>query len=180
MREIRLHGRGGQGTVTSAEILVHAAVAENLHASCFPYFGFEKKGGPVSAFVRIDTQKIRQKTQVYNPGCVVVMDPTLVSAVNVFEGMAPESVLVINTKKPISDYPIPPQVRRVGYLDATGLALDLLGRPVPNTVMLGAFVAATGWVDLERVVARAAEIFGPQNATAVREGYARTTVVNLQ
>lgn len=177
MREIRLHGRGGQGTVTSAEILVYAAVAGEQFASCFPYFGFEKKGGPVSAFVRIDQQKIRQKNQVYNPDCVVVMDPTLVNAVNVFEGMREGSVLVINTKKSLDQYPIPPQVTRVACVDATAIALETLSRNVPNTVMLGALVAATGWVSLDHVADRSAEIFGAENATAVREGFARTVVV---
>lgn len=177
MKEIRLHGIGGQGTVTAAEVLVYAAVIGNKFASCFPYFGFEKKGGPVSAFVRIDDAKIRQKTQVYTPDCVVVIDPSQVQAVNVFQGVKENGLFVINTKRSIDEYNIPSEIKKIAYLDATGIALEILGRNIPSTVMLGAFTKATGWVDIDKVIARVGEIFDEKNVLAVKEGYAKTIII---
>lgn len=171
VKEIRLHGRGGQGTVKASEIVVHAAVAGGMYANSIPYFGFERRGAPVSAFVRISSQPIRPKTQVYRPHCVVVLDETLTNAVDVFEGMVPGAVLVLNSKQSPDRIPVPAAVGKLAVVDATGLALELLGRAVPNTVMLGAFCRATGWVSVEEVAGRAAEVFGPRNALAVRRGY---------
>lgn len=179
VREIRLHGRGGQGTVKASEIIVHAAVRQGMYANSIPYFGFERRGAPVSAFVRISDGPIRPKTQVYRPHCVVVLDETLMNAVNVFEGMLPGAVLVVNSKRPAHVLSVPAQVRSIAVVDATGLALEMLGRPVPNTIMLGAFCRATGWVDLEDVAGRAAEVFGDKNALAVRKGYEMTAVLQV-
>lgn len=176
LREIRLHGRGGQGTVKASEIIVYAAVKRGFFANSIPYFGFERRGAPVSAFVRISEEPIRPKTQVYHPGCVVVMDETLLNAVDVFEGMRGGGVLVFNTKRTSGELTVPACVGRVAGVDATGLSLDLLGRAVPNTVMLGAFCRATGWVDVEEVAQRAAQVFGAENARAVRQGYELTQV----
>lgn len=177
VREIRLHGRGGQGTVKASEIIVVAAVSKGFYANSIPYFGFERRGAPVSAFVRISESPIRPKTQVYHPDAVVVMDETLMNAVDVFEGLAAEGVLVLNTKREADRVAVPSAVARVAVVDATSVALELLGRPVPNTTMLGAFCRATGWVDVDLVARRAAEVFGPKNEEAVRRGYEATTVL---
>jgi len=177
VRELRLHGRGGQGTVKASEIIVFAAVRDGLFANSIPYFGFERRGAPVSAFVRLDRQPIRPKTQVYSPDCVLVMDNTLLRAVNVFDGLKPGGTLVLNSSGIPSR--MPPQVGRVASIDATTVSLDILGRSLPNTVMLGAFAAATGWVKADSLADRAAEVFGPQNADAVWAGYEGVEITAL-
>lgn len=179
MKEIRLHGRGGQGTVKASEIIVWAAVRQGLYANSIPYFGFERRGAPVSAFVRIDSTPIRPKTQVYYPDCVLVMDETLQNAVDIFDGVKPGAILVINSKKAPGEIVAPPEVTRIAIVDATGISLKLLGRAIPNTVMLGAFVRATGWVDLEAVSKRAGEVFGDVNIAAVHAGYEATRAVEV-
>lgn len=179
MKEIRLHGRGGQGTVKASEIIVWAAVRGGLYANSIPYFGFERRGAPVSAFVRMDAGPIRPKTQVYHPDCVVVMDETLKNAVDIFEGVKPGSILVINTKRDPGDVPVPHEIARVAAVDATGVSLRLLGRAIPNTVMLGAFARATGWVDLGALMSRAEEVFGAVNAGLVEAGHEATRVADV-
>ncbi len=178
IRELRLHGRGGQGTVKASEIIVFAAVREGLYANSLPYFGFERRGAPVSAFVRLDQQPIRPKTQVYWPDCVIVMDPTLLRAVNVYEGLRPGGTVVINSPLDPSGLRLPPGVGAIATLDATRISLDILGRPVPNTVMLGAFAAATGWVGVRGLAEQAARILGSGNAEAVEAGFEKALVVS--
>lgn len=176
MKEIRIHGRGGQGSVTAAEVIVYAAVHGDQYAACFPYFGFEKKGGPVTAFARIDNQKIREKCQVYHPDCLIVIDPTLMEGVNVFKGIKKGGVLVIN-RGGVEDLDIPENVETVAYIDASAISEELLGRNVPNTVLLGAFAKATGWVEVGLIAEKSAEIWGEKNAVAVQRGYDQVTVV---
>ena len=179
MKEIRLHGRGGQGTVKASEIIVWAAVRQGLYANSIPYFGFERRGAPVSAFVRIDSEPIRPKTQVYYPDCIVVMDETLKNAVDIYEGVKQDATLIINTKKNAQEIAVPEQITRIATIDATAVSLQLLCRAIPNTVMLGAFARATGWVDIESLKARASEVFGSINAGAVKAGYDSVSVVDL-
>ncbi len=176
MKEIRIHGRGGQGAVTTSEIIVYAAVEDDKYAACFPYFGFEKKGGPVSAFVRIDNSKIREKNQVYNPNCIMVIDPTLLNGVDVFLGAKEGATLVINAKS-VEDIEIPPSIKKIAYIDANKAAMDIFGRLLPNTIVLGAFVKATGWVPIEKVTERTKQIWGDKNVTAVEYGYENVTII---
>lgn len=170
MKEIRIHGRGGQGAVTTSEIIVYAAVKNSSFAACFPYFGFEKKGGPVSAFVRINDQKIREKNQVYEPDCIMAFDPTLVDSVDIFKGAKPGAVLVINAKS-LEGIDIPECVTKVAYIDANQASMEMFGRLLPNTIVLGAFVRATGWVDLPHTAERVKEIWGEKNVAALQFGY---------
>jgi len=180
LKEIRLHGRGGQGTVKASQIIVYAAVEEGKHANSIPYFGFERSGAPVSAFVRLDDRHIWPKTQIYRPDCVVVMDATLRVAVPIFEGIKERAVLVVNCRADdVESIDAPPEVATIGFVDATGISLQELGRHVPNTTMLGAFARTTGWLGVEGLAARAAEVFGRANARAVRRGYAEVEVVHL-
>lgn len=178
MKEIRIHGRGGQGAVTTSEIIVYAAVEDGKHGACFPYFGFEKKGGPVSAFVRIDDRKIREKNQVYNPNCVMVIDPTLLKSVDVFVGAKEDSILVINAKS-IEDIEIPANITKVAYVDANAASMEIFGRLLPNTIVLGAFVKATGWVSFEKVSEKTQAIWGPKNLEALEFGFNNVTIVNV-
>ena len=172
MREIRLHGIGGLGTVKAGEMLVHATVASGKYGNSTPMFGFERQGAPVTSFVRLSNEKIRAKNQVYNPDCTLILDPSLLISAPVFEGMKEDSVAVLNTQ--VSDAQsliTSPNIKRVAWLDATTIALEMLGRPITNTIMLGAFVKATGWVDkveLEKVVLK---FFGEKNVETFRRGY---------
>ncbi len=176
MKELRLHGRGGQGVVTGAEIIVHGAVEKGFLASSFPFFGFEKKGGPVEAYVRVSEEKIRQKCSVYTPDYVVVIDPTLMASVDVFAGLKPDGTIIFNCESP-SQLSIPDSVSHYCWLDANQIALEMFGRLLPNTAMLGAFAAVSGWLDVEVAATLAAEHWGEKNADAVRRGAAAVITV---
>jgi 2-oxoacid:acceptor oxidoreductase gamma subunit (pyruvate/2-ketoisovalerate family) len=165
------------GTVKAAEILVHARVAAGGYGNSIPFFGFERQGAPVTAFVRLDDRPIRPKTQVYTPDCVIVLDPTIRNAVDVFAGLKAGGVLVINTAEEPAEVRVPETVGTVAAVNATGLALERLGRAITNTAMLGAFVRATGWVDLEAVVSRVNDYWGAKNAGLVREAWEQTRVL---
>jgi pyruvate ferredoxin oxidoreductase gamma subunit/phenylglyoxylate dehydrogenase gamma subunit len=176
MKEIRLHGRGGMGTVKAAEILVWAKVAEGGYGCSIPFFGFERQGAPVTAFVKLDDKPIRPKTQVYDPDCVIVLDTTIQNAVDVFEGMKEGSVFVLNTSEDVGSVRIPETVGKVATVNATDLALERFGRAITNTAMLGAFVKCTEWVSLDEVVTKVEEYWGKENATLVKEAYDLTRV----
>lgn len=180
MKEIRLHGIGGMGTVKAGEILVHANVAEGRFGISMPFFGFERQGAPVTSFVRLDDQKIRPKNKVYHPHAVLVLDPSLLISANVFEGLRDDAVFVLNTKSADPrNFIRSDKIKTAAYLDATTLALELLGRPITNTIMLGAFIRATGWVAKEQMEQKVAEFFGEKNVTAFRAGYDNAVITAL-
>ena len=147
MIEIRFHGRGGQGVVTAARLLAEAAFLEGKYCQAFPFFGAERRGAPVVAFTRIDHKPIRTRTQVYEPSHVVVLDSTVLEAVNVAAGLKRGGVVVVNAKK------IPDQLKgaKVALVDATAVAIETLGVPITNTPMLGALAKATGVVSINSV-----------------------------
>jgi 2-oxoacid:acceptor oxidoreductase gamma subunit (pyruvate/2-ketoisovalerate family) len=176
MKEIRLHGRGGMGTVKAAEIIVHAMVFKGGYGNSIPFFGFERQGAPVTAFVRLDDKPIRPKTQVYAPGCVIVLDRTLRAAIDVFEGVTDQGILIINTPEAPESIEAPDRVQTVASVDATDLSLRKTGKAIPNTARLGAFVKCTGWVEIDAVVDRVAALWGALNASIVREAYETTRI----
>ncbi|MDO4719171.1 MAG: 2-oxoacid:acceptor oxidoreductase family protein [Peptostreptococcaceae bacterium] len=176
MKEIRIHGRGGQGAVTTSEIIVYAAIQDGKFGACFPYFGFEKKGGPVTAFVRIDENKIREKNQVYHPNCILVIDPSLLNSIDVFVGAKKDSILVINAKT-IDGMQIPETITKVAYIDANAASMNIFGKLLPNTIVLGAFVKATGWVSLDKITEKTKSIWGEKNIEALNYGYDRVNIV---
>jgi 2-oxoacid:acceptor oxidoreductase gamma subunit (pyruvate/2-ketoisovalerate family) len=154
MKEIRFHGRGGQGAVIASNILANAAFLEGKDVQAFPYFGVERRGAPVTAFVRLDDRPIRIKYFIYEPNYVIVLDESLLKAVDVTAGLQDPGIVVVNsTRTPeqmgMTDY-------KVATVDATGIALEHgLGSrvaPIVNTVLLGAFVKATGEMKLESVL----------------------------
>ncbi len=171
MIEIRFHGRGGQGAVTAAEILAKAAFEDGKYCQAFPFFGAERKGAPVMAFSRISDKPIRRRYQVYNPDYVVVLDNTLLEAVDVLSGLKSVGKVIINAKDQID---LGENVDSYN-IDATGIALDILGVPIVNTVMLGAFASVTGEVSLDSVVKITKETFpgkiGEKNAEATKIAY---------
>lgn len=184
MYEIRFHGRGGQGAVMASKILAKALAEEGKTVKAIPSFGFERRGAPVTAYLRYDDKPIRQITNIYTPDCIVCLDPTLASTVNIYDGMNDCGTLVQATKKSADQLDLPDSLNRVGVCDAFGLALEILGRPLTNTIMLGVLAKTTGMVSVESinkgmksVAFRDAAL--DKNIEAVRRGYEATRVVDL-
>ena len=179
IKEIRIHGRGGQGGVTAAELIARAAYKEGKWVQAFPYFGAERRGAPVRAFARISTEPILVRSQIYNPDYVLVLDESLLEVANVTEGLKKDGIIVINTRKEPSEVNL--HGYRIATVDATGIALELellvAGLPVVNTAMVGAFAAATGEIKIESVVEAIKEEWrgavGEKNAKAAVLAYER-------
>lgn len=152
MKEIRLHGRGGQGAALAVQMLATAFVAEGKHAASFPLFGFERRGAPVISFARFDDLPIREKTQIYSPDCLIVLDPGLKDLPSLFSGLKPEAVLVLNTGKMPKERPNE-NLKLTGVVNATAIAMEEIGRNISNTCLLGAFAATTGWLKLDSILA---------------------------
>ena len=157
MFQVRIHGRGGQGVVTAAEMLSIAAFLEDRHAQAFPSFGSERTGAPVVAFCRLDSRPIRLREPVMRPDALIVQDPTLLHQVDLFSGVGREAYLLVNTSKGLeslglADFVAGRDPARLATVNASELALRHVGRPVPNAALLGGFAALTGQVCLESVV----------------------------
>lgn len=156
MLQIRIHGRGGQGVVTAAEMLSIAAFEQGRHAQAFPSFGSERTGAPVMAFCRIDDQEIRLRAPILAPDVVIVQDPTLLHQVDVFQGLLPGGYVLINSKRSFRELGLADMEKnfrpeRLTTLPATEIALKHLGRPLPNAVLLGGFAALSGLITLDAV-----------------------------
>jgi len=181
MIEIRFHGRGGQGVVTSAELLALAAIGEGKYAQAFPSFGPERRGAPVVAFCRISDEPIRIRANIYEPDIVVVLDHTLLKIVNVAAGLKPTGTLITPSKD------FPEKVReilgiknRLAVVDAVKIATEVLGVPITNTTMLGSLVKATGVVKRESFVPPLKERFGriaEKNISAFERAYQETILI---
>ncbi len=174
MYEARFHGRGGQGVVTAAELLSVAAFAEGRYAQAFPSFGSERTGAPVMAFCRIDDRTIRLREPISRPDAVIVQDTTLLQHVDVFAGLRPGGLVLLNTGLDIFDEA--PAGARVHLVPATQLALEHVGRPVPNAALLGGFAAASGITTVDSVVEAIRERFSSGgvaegNVAAAMEAY---------
>jgi pyruvate ferredoxin oxidoreductase gamma subunit len=162
--QVRIHGRGGQGVVTAAEMLSVAAFLEDRYAQAFPSFGSERTGAPVVSFCRIDDHAIRSREPIAEPDALIVQDPTLLHQVDVFGGARSHAYVLINSARSLSELGLgdlnerfDPQ--RVLAVPATDLAREHLGRPLPNAVLLGAFAAQTGVVSIDSVEAAIRERF---------------------
>ena len=177
MLEVRWHGRGGQGAWTASELLARAAIHEGKFIQSFPEFGPERMGAPVTAFTRISDKAIKVHCMVYNPDVVAVLDPTLIKAVPVIEGLNKEGNVIINSTDS------PANVKRALKADrgkfwtvpATEIAIKTLGRPIMNTALLGAVVRVTGIVNLESVEKVVKERFtqniAEKNIAVVKQAY---------
>jgi len=181
MFQVRIHGRGGQGVVTGAEMLSVAAFFEGRHAQAFPSFGSERTGAPVVAFCRIADQEIRLREPILDPDCLIVQDATLFRVVDVFAGLRRDGYLLINTNKSFAELHIAEAVARLPkgravIVPATEFALKHVGRPVPNAALLGAFAKLTQFVDIDSVKRAIEEAFpgkvGAANIAAAMEAYA--------
>jgi pyruvate ferredoxin oxidoreductase gamma subunit len=156
MLQIRIHGRGGQGVVTAAEMLSIAAFEQGRHAQAFPSFGSERTGAPVVAFCRIDDQEIRLREPIMEPDVLIVQDPTLLQQVDVFQGLKPDGYVLINTRRSFDELGLGEISQRFRHerlvtVPATDIAIKLLGRPLPNAVLLGGFAALAGLITLQAV-----------------------------
>ena len=178
--QVRVHGRGGQGVVTAAELLSVAAFAEGRHAQAFPSFGSERTGAPVVSFCRISDSPLRTREPVARPDALIVQDATLVHQVDLFAGLAPSGYLLVNSSQDLSELGLADLLAvldpgRARAVPATELALRHVGRPVPNAALLGAFAGLTGVVSLASVRGALTERFpgrvGADNAAAAAEAY---------
>lgn len=180
MLEVRFNGRGGQGAVTTAELVAEAAVREGKFSQAFPSFGPERRGAPVVAFCRVDDHRIRLRSQIKAPDVAVVLDPKLLEVVNPVAGLKPGGVLIINS------HDKPEELRkkhgfacRLGVVDATRIAWDELKRPITNTAMLGALVKVTGVIALGSLEEPIRNRFGKIadiNWKAVKRAYEETVL----
>jgi pyruvate ferredoxin oxidoreductase gamma subunit len=184
MFQVRIHGRGGQGVVTAAELLSVAAFREGRHAQAFPSFGSERTGAPVVAFCRIDDRPIRLREPILTPDALIIQDPTLLHQVDVFAGLAPDGYILINTSRSFEELGLGEFLEgfrhnRLCTVPATELALEHVGRPVPNAALLAGFAAVTKRISLESVNAALREKFPTRiaeaNVAAAREAFDRVT-----
>ena len=178
MIEIRFHGRGGQGAVIASNILAEAAFLEGKAVSAFPYFGVERRGAPVTAYTRMDDREIRVKSGIYEPDYVVVMDQSLIKAVDVVAGLKPGGKVIINTTKKPDSFDL--GHTEVYTVDATGIAIEnRLGSkaaPIVNSAILGGFVKISGVVELDSLlkgVRSIAPVKKDENATAAEQAYSK-------
>jgi pyruvate ferredoxin oxidoreductase gamma subunit len=174
MKEIRIHGRGGQGSVTAAELLSVAAFKDGKFSQAFPAFGVERRGAPVQAFTRISNNPIRLRSQIYTPDYVIVQDATLLETVDVANGINEDGVIIVNTTEKPESLKINTNAN-VMTVDATKVAMDIIGLPIVNTVLLGAFAGATEEIKVESIhhaiKARFPGKIGEKNAEAIQKAY---------
>ena len=150
--EIRIHGRGGQGAKTASQFIAEAALGEGKKIQAFPEYGPERAGAPMKAYTRISDKVITTYAPVVNPDVVIVIDPTLLESANVTEGLTEDGILIVNTPKSAEGIK-----KEIGFkgkvytVDATKISIDTVGRNLPNTPMLGAFVKITGVIPIDAV-----------------------------
>ena len=180
MFQVRIHGRGGQGVVTAAEMLSIAAFREGRHAQAFPSFGSERTGAPVVAYCRIDDREIRLREPVMQPDALIIQDPTLLHQVDIFAGLAEHGYILINTTRSLEALGLGGfirtfQLERVCTVAATELAMKHVGRPLPNAALLGGFAALSAVISIDSVATAIREKFSGKvaeaNVAAARAAY---------
>ncbi len=182
MIEIRLHGRGGQGVVASGEMIALAAVYEGKYCRAFPFYGSARRGSPVVAFAQIGEMDEATRCYVYTPDVVLILDPEIPKAVDVTTGLKRDGVIVWNTtlspEEALKELGV--EVSKIGVVDATTIALESFGRPIPNTALLGAFVKTTGMLKLESIEKAIRKRFpgevAEKNIVAAKRGYEEVEV----
>jgi 2-oxoacid:acceptor oxidoreductase gamma subunit (pyruvate/2-ketoisovalerate family) len=180
--EIRIHGRGGQGSVIAGKILASAVHKDGKYCQSFPAFGVERRGAPVTAFTRIDDDYVNLRCEIYEPDHLVVLDPTLMEGVDVTAGLKEGGIIVVNSKEKTSAFSLDGRFR-VATVDASGIAVkNNLGTkvsPIVNTAILGAFARVTGLVTIESVVDAIKEsvpVRPEENAKAAKDAYDEVTI----
>jgi pyruvate ferredoxin oxidoreductase gamma subunit len=181
MFQVRIHGRGGQGVVSGAEMLSVAAFLEGRHAQAFPSFGSERMGAPVMAFCRIDDREIRLREPVIEPDALIIQDPTLLHQVDLFKGLKRDGYIIINSSRDLDalglrDFARNYRSERICTVPATEIALKHVGRALPNAALLGGFAAISGEIRLESVAAAIRDKFPPalaeRNVAAATDAFA--------
>ncbi len=174
MIEIRLHGRGGQGAVTASRIIATAAYEEGKYSQAIPMYGTERRGAPLTAFVRIDDVRVRERELVHNPEISIVLDPLIAKQQAVVDSLKPGGLVLLNTAYPPEEVKIGGDFK-VATVDATTIALETLGRPITNTAILGAFAKVTGLLKVESLEKAIKKYFpgrlGDMNIAAVKRSY---------
>jgi 2-oxoacid:acceptor oxidoreductase gamma subunit (pyruvate/2-ketoisovalerate family) len=186
VEEIRLHGMGGQGVVAAGELIAIAASYEGKFCRAVPMYGSARRGAPVLAFAQICEESKATRSMIYHPGYLLVMDPTMPETTDVTVGLKEGGVIVFNTPKPAAEAVkvFKADLSSFGALDATGLAEGLLGRPIPNTTMLGAFARVTGLLEVaslqKAVEKRFTGSLAELNKSAVEKGYEDVEVLHFK
>ncbi len=176
MKEIRIHGRGGQGSLVLAQLLAIAAFKDGKYSQAFPFLGGggDRKGKPIQAFCRLDDKPIRLRSRVHHPDYVIVQDVTILGEVDVVSGIKEKGIIVVNTEKALSRINVESDAK-VLVVPASRIAQEILGRPIGNTALLGAFAAATGELTVEAVSEAVKERLGgrlgEKNALVVQRSY---------
>lgn len=187
MRELRIHGRGGQGAVIASKLLAVALFREGNDVQAFPAFGVERRGAPVTAFLRFDDRPIRLRCEITEPDDLVVLDPTLVEAVDVSGGLKPGGTILINSERAPDDYPSLSARFRIATVDASGIAvrhgLGTRSQPIVNTAIVGAASAVFGWFGMPAVEAAIEEEVPAKleaNVAAAREAAGAVRVADAR
>ncbi len=174
MKEIRIHARAGQGAITTATIIGNAYFLKNMYPYAFPSFGAARMGAPMNAFVRVDTKPVRLRSQIYEPDYVIVSDATLMRGFNCFSGLKDKGVAIINGKESI-DLPKLKPTQKAYIVPANEIAAKTIGRPLGNTALLGAFLAATGELELDTLIKAIEKRFSGKalagNIEAAKQGF---------
>lgn len=177
MIQIRIHGRGGQGAVTAAELIAIAAFKNGKEAQAFPSFGVERTGAPLEAYARIDERPIITHEQIYHPDFLIIQDASLIGAADLTAGCHKKTVAIINTAKNKGSLRLGLPEKNIHTIDATKIALEILGKNIVNTVILGAFAKITGLVGLESLKQAIKEKFAghdeliAKNIKAIEQAY---------
>lgn len=169
MQQIRIHGRGGQGVVTAAELIAIAAFKNGKEAQAFPSFGVERTGAPIEAFARIADEPVRTREHVQIPDVLIVQDPTLIGTVDLARGTNKKTIAIINSAKPKSAIKLSLPPVNIHVIDATKIALEIIGKNIMNTVILGAFAKVTGLITLDALKKAVAEKFGEKGPALVEK-----------
>lgn len=174
MIEIRLHGRGGQGAVTASRIIATAAYEEGKYSQAIPMYGTERRGAPLTAFVRLDDMRVRERELVHNPDISIVLDPLIAKQQAVVDNLKPGGLVILNTQNEPKEVQLGGDFK-VATVDATSIALDTLGRAITNTAILGAFAKVTGLLKLDSLEKAIKKYFpgrlGNMNIAAVRRSF---------
>ena len=182
-KEIIFYGRGGQGAVTAASLLVTAADYEGKHAQAFPFFGFERRGAPVTAYLRIDERHITMRGRINNPDCIIVLDPKLPEIIDVYKGLKDGGIAILNAYELSGKAHFNVKPSKIAIVNANAISDQVFGaRPIPmtNTVMLGSFSRATEWISLSSIIKAIEHKFDwrlrEENIKAVKLGYEGTVI----
>jgi len=168
--ELRWHGRGGQGTVTAAKALAEAALVSGKYIQAFPDYGPERMGAPIRVYNRISPDEITIHCPVRTPDIVIVLDPSLLGAVNVLEGAREDAIVLVNTHHAPGDLGFDTGGRPLYTVDATKISLECIGRVMPNTPIMGALVKVTDIITLDNLVDHIKAVFGKKFSSEIIEG----------